>query len=132
MQLIQLLKTCLFPRRLVVEEFLFMKLTPVVFLLIHLQLHASTYVPVITLDYQHVPLKKVFQEIIKQTGVAIIYQERQLDEFPRVSIHVKDMSIREALNICFKDLPYKFKVVEIAKAKKNGSKLFLNDPFLAL
>lgn len=111
MQLIKLLKNCLFPRRQVVEKFLFMKLTAVLFLLINLQLHATTYAQVVTLDCQQVPLKKVFKEIIKQTGVAIIYKESQVDEFPKVSIHVKNMPIGEALNICFKDLPYRFKVV---------------------
>jgi TonB-linked SusC/RagA family outer membrane protein len=111
MQLIKLLKKCLFPRRHVVEKFLFMKLTAVLFLLINLQLHATTYAQVVTLDCQQVPLKKIFKEIIKQTGVAIIYKESQLDEFPKVSIHVKNMPIRDALSICFKDLPYQFKVV---------------------
>lgn len=65
----------------------------------------------VTLDKKDIRLAQVFQVIEKQTGYVFLYTDKELPEI-RIDIKVKDLGIAEALELCFKDLPYTFKVVE--------------------
>ncbi len=89
-----------------------MKLTAIILLATALQVSATGMAQRVTLSYKNAPVKKVFKEIIRQTGVSIIYKESQLQQLTRVSIDVKEVSLEEALKVCFKDQPYSFQVLD--------------------
>jgi TonB-dependent starch-binding outer membrane protein SusC len=112
MHLVTLCKDGSFIRGSVNKQFfLFMKLTAILLLAAALQVSAKGMSQNVTLNYKNVPVKKVFKEIIRQTGVSIIYKESDIDLLSKVSISVKNAPLEEALNICFKNEPYKFQLV---------------------
>jgi TonB-linked SusC/RagA family outer membrane protein len=112
MHLVTLCKDGPIIRGSVIKQFLlFMKLTAILLLAAALQVSAKGLSQNVTLNYKNVPVKKVFKEIIRQTGVSMIYKEAEIDRLGKVSISVKDAPLTEALKICFKNEPYKFQLV---------------------
>lgn len=97
------------------------------FCFISLLLHISFQVSAqgnekkITLSEKNAPLKKLFRSIWKQTGQQFIYTDELLEGTKKVNIEVKDASLAEVLNICFRDQPLTYTIqdnVIIVKQKK--------------
>jgi hypothetical protein len=55
-----------------------MRFTAIILLATALQVSATGMAQKVTLHYENVPVKKIFREIIRQTGVSIIYKDVQL------------------------------------------------------
>ena len=75
------------------------------FLLLAASLHLSATglgQRTITLKLENANLKKVFYEIRKQTGYDFFYDDDLIKNALKVSIEVKDASITETLDLCFK------------------------------
>lgn len=87
-----------------------MKLTTVILLSACLQVSARSFTQTITLSVKNVKVQKVFKEILRQTGVSIIYNEEMFSHFPSVSINVKDAGIPEVMNRCLKNQPFTYQV----------------------
>src|SRR5260221_3697759 len=88
-------------------------------------LHASAkgYSQTITLSLKNVSLEKAFAEIQKQSAYSFFYTREQLANTTAVTIIVKDASINEVLEVCFKDQPVTYTVAEkyiIVKRKEPG------------
>jgi TonB-linked SusC/RagA family outer membrane protein len=65
--------------------------------------HAGAYSQKVTLSEKNVRLEKIFTKIKEQTGYTFFYDETLLNDAHRISIKVKDASLKETLNNCFKD-----------------------------
>lgn len=65
----------------------------------------------ITISETNAPLRKVFNAIEKQSGYVFFYDYAWLNEVKTVSIKVKNASLTEALNACFKDQPLTYSII---------------------
>lgn len=90
---------------------LVMKLTILLLIVAFLQVSAEGYSQKITLNKKEVSLKEILQSIEDQTGYVFFYKASDLPA-KQISIRVKDASIEEALNACFKGYPLTYKIVK--------------------
>ena len=79
-----------------------MKLTAFLMALCLLLSVQGSYAQKITLVVKDMTPQQVFREITRQTGVSFVYKESLLEGMAPVNIQVKDASIEEVLDICFK------------------------------
>jgi TonB-linked SusC/RagA family outer membrane protein len=98
-----------------------MKLTTVLLIIACLQVSANGYSQKVTLKERNVPLQKVFEEIRKQTGFQFFYIDELLATAKKVDVDIKKGSLKELLDICFKnqDLTYTISENTIIVKKKN-------------
>jgi TonB-linked SusC/RagA family outer membrane protein len=87
-----------------------MKITTFLLLVVLVQTSAKSYSQ-INLNENNASLEKVLKSIKKQTGYSFFYDINDVKN-SKVSIQVNDVSLDQALSICFKDLPISFKVIE--------------------
>jgi TonB-linked SusC/RagA family outer membrane protein len=88
-----------------------MKLTTLIMLVVLLQCSAKGYSQKINLDETNAPLKKVLQQIKKQTGYVFFYDSKDIND-KNVTVHVKDESIETALNQCLYKQSLTYKIVK--------------------
>ncbi|KAA5542972.1 SusC/RagA family TonB-linked outer membrane protein [Adhaeribacter rhizoryzae] len=102
-----------------------LKLTLVLMLSVFMPVSATVYAQRVTLSEDNVPLAKVLKEIRKQTGYDFFYNEALLQRAKRVSVHVQNVTLEEALEKSFAQQPFVYtielKTVIIKEAKKAGS-----------
>src|ERR1700681_2608167 len=79
-----------------------MKLTALILLVACMQLSARTVGQNVTLSLKNAPMKEVFREIHRQSGIDIIVNESVLDKTGKVTLAVKDMPVSDVLNLCFR------------------------------
>src|SRR5688500_8692554 len=79
-----------------------MKLTAILLFTISLHVAANVQSQV-TLSEKNTPLEKVLSIINKQTGFHFIYGEGILQEAGRITVHVKNVSLEEAIKACLKE-----------------------------
>ncbi len=82
-----------------------MKLTAVLLLSVCMCVSAKSISQTVTLSEKNAPLDKVFREIKKQTGYTFVYTAKQLAKSAPVTLSVKNTNIREVLDICFRNQP---------------------------
>jgi len=82
----------------------------VILLTIITSLYSGTpcYSQTITLSLDNVSLQKAFKEIKEQTGYSFVYTTEQIKKSNPLSIHVKNASINDVLDNCFKNQPLTF------------------------
>jgi len=97
--------------RLLKKTLLVMKLTTFLLLIALVQASARGYSQKITLHEKATPLANVLQSIKSQTGYVFISNNFDLESI-NISVNVKDATLEEALQSCFKNLPLNFKIVE--------------------
>src|SRR5258708_9707998 len=103
----------LMPRKqgLLIQTLLVMNLT-VIFVAACLQVSANAYSQkTITLSQKNAPLEAVFKEIKKQTGYTFFCKYEWLQQAKKVDIAVKNVSLEEVLDLCFKDQPLTYTIV---------------------
>lgn len=113
------------------KTFLVMKLTTALLILICLHASANSYSQKITLHENNVPLQKVFKQIRKQTGYQFLYRDDMILGAVNVTVNVKDVSIEEALDACFKNQQLSYTVIEktiLLKKKAETSSQALATP----
>lgn len=88
-----------------------MKLISIFLLAACLQATANGYAQKVTLSEKNAPLQKIFQQIHQQTGFQFFYEDELLDKSGNIEIKVKNVSLEEALTLCFKNLALKFSIV---------------------
>jgi iron complex outermembrane receptor protein len=91
---------------------LVMKLTIALITIFCLHLNAATFGQSITLADQNVKLEKVLSQIEKQSGYTFWYKTDIVKQSYKVSLNVKDQSLETTLDLCFKDLPITYKIVQ--------------------
>ncbi len=87
-----------------------MKLSVFLILVFSLQASATGFSQTVTLNLKNAPVKKVFKEIMRQTGVSIIYNEKNFERLSPVNINVKQSSIEDVLKICFREQEYIYQI----------------------
>ncbi len=55
---------------------------------------------------ENVPVQKVFQEVIYQTGMSIVYNDAYFRDVKPISIEVKDESANAVIKQCLAGLPF--------------------------
>src|SRR5262245_54716219 len=99
-------------RKTITKTLLVMKLTTFILLVGCLQVSATGHSQNVTLNMKNAPLQKVFKEINRQTGFQFFIKDELLKHSGKVNIEVKDVSLAEVLNLCFKDLPITYLLVD--------------------
>jgi TonB-linked SusC/RagA family outer membrane protein len=121
----------LLKRRLPTKTLLIMKL--IILLTVVACLHASAggYAQKLTISKQDVSLEVVFKEIKKQTGYNFLYNYDWLQNTKKVTVEVKEASINQVLDICFKDQPLSYEIIDktITLKQKTISREITVKPF---
>ncbi len=89
-----------------------MKLTAVLLFAACMQVAARTEGQTVTLKVTNAPMKEVFREIQKQTGLNVMVDEAILEKAGRVTLDVRDMPVSQVLNICLKNEPLTYTIVD--------------------
>lgn len=87
-----------------------MKLTAVLLFIACMQVAARTDGQTVTISVRNAPLKEIFRQIQKQTGMNIMVKESLLEKAEKVTIDVKDMPVNDVLNLCLKNMPLNFTI----------------------
>src|SRR6266702_7820272 len=85
----------------------------------------------ITMSKKDAPLESIFREIEKQTGFDFLYNAAWLKATHPVSVDVKDLPLENVLDLCFKDQPFTYSVVNntiVIRQKEPLPKVMENDP----
>lgn len=92
--------------------FLIMRMTVVLLLITVLQLQAKTYSQKISLSHREITVEKAFHLLKQQTGFSFLWNDQLLSKSQRVSVHVKDGTLEEALRQCLRGLPLTFRITD--------------------
>ena len=65
----------------------------------------------VTLNLKSVPLETAFAELKKQSGYGFWYEKKDLGEV-KVSIAVKNVGLKEAMDLCLKGLPFSYEIFD--------------------
>lgn len=95
-----------------IKLFLVMKLTLFIVIVIGcMQVNASGYAQKITLSVKNAPLERVFQEVKKQSGYLFWYENSLLSNTKKVDLQLNEVSLKQALDECFRDQPLAYQIV---------------------
>jgi TonB-dependent starch-binding outer membrane protein SusC len=89
-----------------------MKLTTILLTVACLQLSAKGITQTVTISVKDAPLYTVLKAIQKQTDFRFIISNRQLQKAKPVSITATNMPLQQVLELCFKDQPLTYKIIE--------------------
>lgn len=87
-----------------------MKITAVLLTAACLQVAARTEAQRVTIDMKNAPVQKVFTEVIRQSGVSIIYNEALFKDAALVTIQLKDATVEEVLEKCLAGQPFVYSI----------------------
>jgi TonB-dependent starch-binding outer membrane protein SusC len=96
----------------VTKTVLIMKFTAILVLAACLQVSARGYSQQVTLDIRNTSLEKVFKSISKQTGYLFVYDLQLLQTAKKVDLNVKAAGLDQVLQLCFRDQPFTYTIVE--------------------
>lgn len=100
-----------------------MKLTAVLLFVACLNVCANSEAQSITISQRNTTLEKVFKEIHKKAGYQFFYQDELLQQAKKFDINVKDASVEQVLDLCFKDQPLVFSITEKAITIKSKAEI---------
>ena len=89
-----------------------MKITAVLLLVACLQVSATGYSQKVTLNLQNVSLEKIFKEIKRQSGYLFLYKTEELRKAGKVSVHVVNADINEALSQSLSSTGFTYKIID--------------------
>ncbi len=87
-----------------------MKFTIALLTLALLQAHGGAFSQNVTLSGDHMPLKKIFDKLEKQTGYTFFFNKELLNLSQPVTVHLKDLPLADALKICFEHQPLGYSI----------------------
>jgi iron complex outermembrane receptor protein len=91
------------PKTELSKTLLIMKLTAIILLAACLQVSAKGNSQTVTLSENNISLEKIFRKVKVQTGYDFWYESKLLKQAKNVDIHVKNVSLEKAFNICFQN-----------------------------
>ncbi|WP_316815442.1 SusC/RagA family TonB-linked outer membrane protein [Pedobacter nyackensis] len=103
-----------------------MKLTIIIMTTFLLQVSAAGFAQKITLNEKNASLEKIVTEIRKQSGYDFIVNAKSLKSAKPVNIQVKDVSLEQALIICFANQPLTYSLEEMTVVIKDKPKTLLD------
>jgi TonB-linked SusC/RagA family outer membrane protein len=99
---------------LLTKLLLVMRITAVLIIGVSLHVSANSYSQSVTLSARRITLEKVFRIIEKQTDFSFLWNETLLDKGHTVSIDVKDAPLSRVLDLCLRDLPLTYRILDKA------------------
>jgi TonB-dependent starch-binding outer membrane protein SusC len=134
-KLLRIMTSCIAGRHHTVKKYVFaMKLTAFFLFAFLVQVAANTKAQKVTITVKDAPLEVILQIISKQTDFKYIAKKDLLRQANKVSLDVKEASIKEALDICFIDQPLSYSldgniiIVKSATQEFSSGSPFLNVP----
>ncbi len=128
---------CLFPpkRNSITKTLRAMKLITSLLFIACLHVRAAGYSQQVTLTEKNITPKQLFRKINSQTGYQFFYNEKLFSKGEKITINVKNATIEQVLEKCFKDLPVIYAIIDKtivirARPEKPGSiggKTIVND-----
>lgn len=104
------------------KTLLIMKFTAILLLMACMEVSAAGYGQKITLIQEHAPLETVLMAIERQAGYTFVYTDDQLQVASPVSIRVKDAEINQVLDLCFRNQPLSYAIIDkIVVVKPKGN-----------
>ena len=102
------------------KPLLIMKLILVLLTVTFMQVSAATYAQKVTLKVKNATIKEVFEKIQTQTGYDFLYNSDDLKQSEPVTLNLKNMGLKQALDLCFNKQPlaYSIENTTILIAKK--------------
>ncbi len=98
--------------QIITKTCLVMKLT-VICLVVSLHVYAKGMAQEsVTLNVVDAPLENVLKDIQKQTGYQYFMLEKWRTISHNVTVSIKNTPLQEALNLCFKDQPFTYSIIE--------------------
>jgi TonB-linked SusC/RagA family outer membrane protein len=94
------------------KALLTMKLMAVLVFASCLQVAARGYAQGVTISVKNASLPSVFKDLRKQTGYFFVYDRELIRSAKRVDIDVKNVSLQQALERCFRDQPLTYLLSE--------------------
>src|ERR1700712_218702 len=91
---------------------LVMKLTIIIIIVASLQVSAAAIGQTISLTEKNTSLEKVLSKIEKQSGYTFWYKTDILKQSYKVSLDIKGLTLDNTLELCFKNLPITYKIVQ--------------------
>jgi hypothetical protein len=82
-----------------------MKLTILLMTTIFFQIAAKSVAQNITISEQNASLDKIFKELRIQSGYNFVYTAQTLEGVKKVNVKLRNVSLKEALEVCFEDQP---------------------------
>ncbi len=92
--------------RVSTKTLLIMKMYIVLLTMTCLQVSARGLSQNVTIDVTDAPLSAVFKSIERQTSFIFFYKPALLREGRKVTLHTKDVPVKQVLDECFKDQPF--------------------------
>jgi TonB-linked SusC/RagA family outer membrane protein len=90
-----------------------------------LQVNARTLAQRITLKMENAPLVNILNELRKQSGVDVFYDNKTLKDNQRLSVNLQNVELKEALKVVFAKLPLNYQItkdgISIRKANQNAA-----------
>ena len=111
MYLTAVLKAPVLPGTTLTKTLRIMKLLAIMLLAACIQVSAKGYSQLITFSGKNVSLEKVFKKIERQSQYVFFYDEDGLQHAKLVSVNVKNATLTEVLELCFKDQPLHYNIV---------------------
>ncbi|HEY0678286.1 MAG TPA: SusC/RagA family TonB-linked outer membrane protein [Chitinophagaceae bacterium] len=87
-----------------------MRITAILLTIFSLQVSANGSAQSVTLNLKNAPVKRVFKEVSRQTGLSIVYSESMVSKLRPVSINVSNASVQEVMDRCLKDQPFSYQL----------------------
>lgn len=88
-----------------------MKLIPIICLAFCLQVSTGGDAQTVSLSEKNGSLKKVFGKLQKQTGYTFLYSLELLAHAKKITVTLRHVSLQQALDTCFKDQPFTYKLL---------------------
>ncbi|MCC8423708.1 TonB-dependent receptor [Mucilaginibacter sp. UR6-11] len=93
-----------------------------------IQVHASTSAQNITINQRNMSVEKILTEVKKQTGYLFVYNQEWIKLSRKVDINVKNVALKEVLDLSFADQPLTYSIVDktiIVQLKKQPAAVYL-------
>ncbi len=87
-----------------------MKITAILMLAACLQVSARTAGQTVSISVKDAPMKHVFREIRKQTGLNVLVEETLLEKVGKVTLNVRNMPVNEVLGLCLRNEPFNYSI----------------------
>ncbi|MEO5592472.1 MAG: SusC/RagA family TonB-linked outer membrane protein [Chitinophagaceae bacterium] len=94
------------------KTLLIMKFTAIILLAACMNVSARSYAQLITISAKNTPLEQVLKKIKDQSGYHMVYREEWMAAANNVTVFLKQVSLQEALNECFRNQPFDYSLVE--------------------
>ena len=108
-----------------------MKLTAILLTFALLQVSARSTAQTVSLNLKNSNVKNVLLEIQKQTGLNVLIDEVLLEKVGLVTLNVRDKSVQQVLDVCFKNESVIYSIVDGRITVKPKSTLAIQSPVSA-